>query len=491
MRCTAKKRLRRRGRQRQRPAGPGEGQPARPARRPGRPLRRAGALRPARDGRPRPARSPGAPPRRGVRGGRPPRPGLAAVDRLRGAGHAPDLAQGHPRRAVGPGRGGRPLRPPGPARRRDLRAGGPGALGHREPRPPRARSHPARGRQPDPAQARRLRPVALVRARHPARRRGRQRERGGLRQRPQPRPSPRLRSSQIRELNSPENLTTQWHIRYGGRGVVIYWHVERKSLGIHSQLKSPSSSEVASMIQGVLRHCTELEVDRQYVDSHGQSVVAFAFTKLLGFQLLPRLKAIHSQRLYRPEAGKPDAYPNLQPVLSRPIDWELIRRQYDETVKYATALRLGTAEAEAILRRFTRENVQHPTYKALAELGKAVKTTFLCRYVHDQALRREINDGLNVVEHWNSANDFIFFARRGEFSSNRREDQELSMLSLHLLQNCMVYVNTLMVQQVLARPEWKGRLTPRDLHALTPLFWGHVNPYGRFDLDMRTRLDLN
>jgi len=288
-----------------------------------------------------------------------------------------------------------------------------------------------------------------------------------------------------------QNLTTQWHVRYGGRGVMIYWHVERKSLCIHSQLKSPSSSEVASMIEGVMRHCTELEVDRQYVDSHGQSVVAFAFTKLLGFQLLPRLKAIHSQRLYRPETGQSDAYPNLQLVLSRAIDWELIRRQYDEMIKYATALRLGTAEAEAILRRFTRENIQHPTYKALAELGKAVKTIFLCRYLHDQALRREINDGLNVVEHWNSANDFIFFARRGEFSSNRREDQELSMLSLHLLQNCMVYINILMVQQVLARPEWKGRLTPRDLHALTPLFWGHVNPYGRFDLDMRTRLDLS
>lgn len=285
-----------------------------------------------------------------------------------------------------------------------------------------------------------------------------------------------------------QNLTTQWHVRYGGRGVMIYWHVERKSLGIHSQLKSPSSSEVASMIQGVLRHCTELEVDRQYVDSHGQSVVAFAFTKLLGFQLLPRLKRIGKQRLYRPDAGQPGAYPNLQPIFTRPIDWELIRQQYDEMVKYATALRLGTAEAEAILRRFTRENTQHPTYKALMELGKAVKTVFLARYLHDRSLRAEINDGLNMVEQWNSANDFIFFARRGEVSSNRREDQEASMLSLHLLQNCMVYVNTLMIQKVLARPEWKGRLTARDLHALTPLFWTHVNPYGRFDLDMRTRI---
>jgi len=285
-----------------------------------------------------------------------------------------------------------------------------------------------------------------------------------------------------------QNLTTQWHVRYGGRGVMIYWHVERKSLGIHSQLKSPSSSEVASMIQGVLRHCTELEVDRQYVDSHGQSVVAFAFTKLLGFQLLPRLKRIGKQRLYRPEAGQSGAYPNLQPILTRPIDWELIRQQYDEMVKYATALRLGTAEAEAILRRFTRENTQHPTYKALMELGKAVKTVFLAHYLHDRSLRVEINDGLNMVEQWNSANDFIFFARRGEVSSNRREDQEVSMLSLHLLQNGMVYVNTLMIQKVLAQPEWTARLTARDLHALTPLFWTHVNPYGRFDLDMRTRI---
>src|ERR1700745_4423171 len=133
-----------------------------------------------------------------------------------------------------------------------------------------------------------------------------------------------------------------------------YWHVERNSLCIHSQLKSPSSSEVASMVEGVIHHCTEMEVDRQYVDSHGQSTVAFAFCRLLGFQLLPRLKAIHSQKLHRPETGKADAYANLQLILSKPID------------------------------------------------------------------------------------------------------------ALHLIQNCMVYINTLMIQKVLAQRHWHGRLTPRD-----------------------------
>jgi len=269
---------------------------------------------------------------------------------------------------------------------------------------------------------------------------------------------------------------------------MIYWHVERKSLCIHSQLKSPSSSEVAAMIEGVIRHLTEMNVERQYVDSHGQSEVAFAFCRLLGFDLLPRLKAIHSQRLYRPDPAKTGGYDRLAPVLSRQIDWDLIRQQYDQMVKYASALRVGTAQTEAILRRFTRNNVQHPTYKALAELGKAVKTIFLCRYLDSEALRREIHEGLNVIEQWNGANDFVFFAKKGDLASNRHEDHEISMLSLHLLQNCMVYVNTLMMQHVLQKPHWEDRMTPNDLRALTPLFWEHVNPYGRFELDMQSRL---
>jgi TnpA family transposase len=284
---------------------------------------------------------------------------------------------------------------------------------------------------------------------------------------------------------------TEWHIRYGGRGIMIYWHVEKKSACIYSQLKTCSSSEVAAMIEGVLRHCTEMEVTRNYVDTHGQSTVAFAFCHLLGFDLLPRLKGLHAQKLYRPEAGNAEAYLNLEPILTRPINWELIHQQYDEMVKFATALRQGTAEAEAILRRFTRNNVQHPTYQALMELGKAVKTIFLCQYLGSEALRREIHEGLNVMENWNSANGFIFYGRGGEIATNRRDDQELAMLSLHLLQNSLIYINTLMIQQVLGEREWNGRMTPADLRALTSLFYSHVNPYGTFELDMGTRLSLD
>ncbi len=229
-----------------------------------------------------------------------------------------------------------------------------------------------------------------------------------------------------------QNLLTEWHIRYRGPGIMVYWHVEKKATCIYSQVKSCSSSEVAAMIKGILRHCTDAEIQRNFVDTHGQSEIGFAFCHLLGFRLLPRLKDIGAQKLYRPEAGPAEAYERLQPVLTRAIDWELIRNQYDEMVKYATALRLGTADAESILRRFTRANLQHPTYRALAELGKALKTVFLAEYLQSEALRQEIHQGLNVIENWNSANSFIFYGRNGEIATNRLDAQELAVLALHL-----------------------------------------------------------
>jgi TnpA family transposase len=288
-----------------------------------------------------------------------------------------------------------------------------------------------------------------------------------------------------------QNLLTEYHIRYGGRGVVIYWHIDRKSVLIFSQLKSCSSSEVSSMIEGVLRHCTDMDIQKGYVDSHGQSAVGFAFSYMLDFDLLPRIKAIHKEKLYRPESGKPDDYQNLQNILTRPIRWDLILEQYDQIVRFTTALRLGTADAESILRRFTSNNAQHPVYQALMELGRAVKTIFLCRYLHSEELRCEIQEGLNVVESSNSVNDFIFYGKAREISTNRREDQELAMLCLHLLQNSLVYVNTLMLQSVLSHPQWEGKLTKEDKRAITALFYEHINPYGLFLIDLNQRITID
>ena len=287
-----------------------------------------------------------------------------------------------------------------------------------------------------------------------------------------------------------QNIFTEWHSRYGGRGVLIYWHVERGSVVVHSQHLTCSASEVHAMVEGAIRHGTSMSVEANYTDFHGQSEIGFGITKLPGFDLLPRIKQINKVKLYRPAVGEPDAYPALTPALTRPVRWELITQQYDQMIKYAVAIRAGTASTEAILRRFTR-SASHPTYQAMLELGRAQKTIFAARYLRRRDLQREINEGLNVVESWNRANSVIFYGKGGDIATNRRDEQETAVLCLRILQAALVYVNTLMLQDVLAGPGWSEALTTEDQRGLTPLFWMHVLPYGEVRLDMTSRLSLS
>ena len=55
----------------------------------------------------------------------------------------------------------------------------------------------------------------------------------------------------------------------------------------------------------------------------------------------------------------------------------------------------------------------------------------------------------------------IFYGKGGDIATNRRDEQEMTVLCLRILQAALVYVNTLMLQDVLAEPDWAELLTPR------------------------------
>ena len=245
------------------------------------------------------------------------------------------------------------------------------------------------------------------------------------------------------------------------------------------------------MLQGLLHHDTDAEIESNITDSHGASIIGFAFCELLNFSLMPRFKQIGRMRLSGPGLPSDKPWTSIAPVISaRPINWELIAQNYDELVRYTTALKLGTAEAQQLLRRFVRGGPRRPAHQALDELGRVGRTIFLCKYLADEAVRHEVHEGRQIIEHWNSGIDFIFYGKNSELTGEDREDQEISMLAMHLLQSSLVLVNTLIIQQILSEPRWAGRLTDRDKKAITALIWAHINPYGTFHIDMNTHLDL-
>ena len=69
------------------------------------------------------------------------------------------------------------------------------------------------------------------------------------------------------------------------------------------------------MVDGAIRHGADMAIEANYADTHGQSEIGFGITRLLGFDLLPRIKRINKVKLYRPAVGEPDLWPGLAPAL--------------------------------------------------------------------------------------------------------------------------------------------------------------------------------
>ena len=89
-------------------------------------------------------------------------------------------------------------------------------------------------------------------------------------------------------------------------------------------------------------------------------------------------------------------------------------------------------------------------------------------------LARKIIESLNVSP--------IYFIVAFNLSQN------LSLIAGICIYDCKPI--HLIIQQILLQPHWQNRFTPEDYRALTPLFSGHINPYGLFPLDFSKRLSI-
>jgi hypothetical protein len=88
-------------------------------------------------------------------------------------------------------------------------------------------------------------------------------------------------------------------------------------------------------------------------------------------------------------------------------------------------------------------------------------------------LRREIHEGPQVVENWSSANTDLFYGKDGVLTGSDRENQEVSLLALHLLQSALVFVNTLLVSRS-SRTRPGPTASPTPTGAPCPRCSGHT-----------------
>ena len=77
------------------------------------------------------------------------------------------------------------------------------------------------------------------------------------------------------------------------------------------------------------------------------------------------------------------------------MDWDLIVRHVPDMLREALSIKEGQIAASTVLRKLSSYSRKNKLYQAFRELGRAVRTDFLLRYLHKADLRATIQAATN------------------------------------------------------------------------------------------------
>lgn len=279
------------------------------------------------------------------------------------------------------------------------------------------------------------------------------------------------------------SLLATFYPRYFGhydRAVTVYTHTSDQHSVFHTDVISCSAREAVYVLDGLLENSTALRPTSHFTDTHGYTEHLFALCHLLGLSFMPRIKDLPDQRLYRLDHSR-NYGDDVERLFSGRINWVLIEEQWEQIVRVIASLKNKTAPAHLIIGRLAKSPAGDRLAEAITQLGRAVKTVFIFRYLSDEGLRRKIQSQLNRGEARHQLAKHLFFANQGEFRDGDYEEMMNKASCLSLLSNAVLVANTAAIDRVMRNhPDAKEVLTAADLARISPLLFRRVIPNGTY-----------
>lgn len=279
----------------------------------------------------------------------------------------------------------------------------------------------------------------------------------------------------VRTINAGPNP------KYFGRerGITYLNYVSDKSTGFHGMVVPGTLRDSLFVLDGLLENQTALEPVQVTADTAAYSDVIFGLFSVLGYQFSPRLADAGEARFWRIDT-KAD-YGPLNGISRNRIKTELIRDNWDEMLRVAGSLKLGTATASEFVRTLQSGSRTSTIAAALAEVGRIAKSLSLLSYVDDAAHRRKILVQLNRHEKRHELARKIFHGQRGEVRKHYREGQEDQLGALGLVVNAVCLFNSLYLDESVRSLRAAGEeVADEDLARVSPLIREHVRVLGRY-----------
>ncbi|WP_302789695.1 Tn3 family transposase [Hafnia paralvei] len=264
-----------------------------------------------------------------------------------------------------------------------------------------------------------------------------------------------------------------------GRGITWYNFVSDQYSGFHGIVIPGTLRDSIFVLEGLLEQQTGLNPVEIMTDTAGTSDIIFGLFWLLGYQFSPRLADAGEAVFWR--ADKAANYGALDELARGCVDLSKIESHWDEMMRVAGSLKLGTIHASELIRSLLRSTRPSGLAQAIMEVGRVNKTLYLLNYIDDEDYRRRILTQLNRGEGRHAVARAICYGQRGEIRKRYREGQEDQLGALGLVTNAVVLWNTLYMQEALSHLRSTGEW-PEDEHIarLSPLMHGHINMLGHY-----------
>jgi hypothetical protein len=172
-------------------------------------------------------------------------------------------------------------------------------------------------------------------------------------------------------------------------------------------------------------------------------------------------------------------------LFSDSIDWQLIETHLPDMLRVVLSIKAGRITPSAILRRLSSYNRHNRLYQAFRELGRALRTEFLLLYLADPEVRTMIQAATNKSESFNRLVQWLAFGGEQIIATNDRAAQRKIIKYNHLVANCTIFYNVVVMSRVLQALQAEGHsIDPDAVAALSPYITEHIDRFGRYSLDV-------
>ena len=242
------------------------------------------------------------------------------------------------------------------------------------------------------------------------------------------------------------------------------------------------------ILDGLINNQSDIQPDTLHGDTQAQSTPVFGLAYLLGINLMPRIRNIKDLLFYR--ADRTEHYAHIDRLFRGSIDWELIARHLKDMLRVVISIKAGKIAPSTILRRLGTASRKNRLYYAFRELGRAIRTQYLLKYINDAELRKTVNAATNKSEEFNDFVKWLFFGGDGIIAENIRHEQKKVIKYNHLVANMIILHNVHQMTRILKSLQAKGyQLTEEILRGTAPYRREHINRFGEYPLDLNREVE--